>query len=117
MLMSILISCGIGIIVGTVIRNAEDIKDHTMASINKGKEIVNEAGEKIEAIENREDVKNAPPRSWTRTKAAIQAAAILISGTIRGMFFVAYSFANLLLYVVAKIAGVLLTPVNRIAWR
>ena len=113
MLMSILISCGIGIIVGTVIRNAEDIKDHTMASINKGKEIVNEAGEKIEAIENREDVKNAPPRSWTRTKAA----AILISGTIRGMFFVAYSFANLLLYVVAKIAGVLLTPVNRIAWR
>lgn len=117
MLMSILISCGIGIIIGTVVRNAEDIKDHTEASANKGKEIVNEACEKIEAIENREDVKNSPPHSWTRIKAVIQVAAILISGMSRGMFFVVYSFANLLLYVVAKIAGALLTPLNKIAWR
>lgn len=114
MIMGALISLGIGIAVGTIIRNLDGIYDHGMGCLDKAKEILEEettkSTEKLDAIDGENNA------------AAIKVLCIVLKifliTTPRALYFTVIGLAEGVVWLVLSLPKMLvIDPLGNLMWR
>lgn len=114
MIIGALISLGIGIAVGTIIRNLDNMYDHSMDCLDKAKEILEEettkSTEKLDAIEGENNA------------AAIKVLCIVLKIFLitipRALYFTVIGLAEGVVWLVLSLPKLLvIDPLANLIWR
>lgn len=114
MIIGALISLGIGIAVGTIIRNLDNVYDHGLGCLDKAKEILEEettkSTEKLDAIDGENNA------------AAIKALCIILKifliTTPRALYFTVIGLAEGVVWLVLSLPKMLvIDPLANLMWR
>lgn len=113
MIIGALISLGIGIAVGTIIRNLDGIYDHGMDCLEKAKKIINEdtdkSAEKLNAIEGENNV--------SAIKALCVVLKLFLITIPRALYFTVVGLAEGVVWLVLSLPKLfIIDPLANLIW-